>query len=445
MKYITMGVLTAAMSVLSGCAGLHTTPPPDEEIRGKHWGRSATLKPVPRPTGELTLGDVVRAIRQGSPALRVAKQNIRIAEATVKQAGALPNPEFEVEFDEFGGTGELSGRDALVTTYAFTQEIPLGGKRRQQIRFAQHELLIARLELAETTLELETEARRSFLSVHVAQERLDLARSALELVKQDYGAVQKKVDSGDVSPVERSKAKVELASAKVDVLQAERELFSSREALAALWGSRKAAFSGVKSGEFKGPVVPSVADARNMLQTSPAARILAANVVRAELELALGKAEAWPDLAVTGGVSRSRENDEHAYLFGISLPLPLFNRNQGAIKAAAAGIAKAKSERQMGLLELDRELAEIHAKLSTMKEEIDFFNKEIVPAAEESYKAVMLGFKAGEQEFLDVLDAQRTLVEMKQTDLVLRAEVQELLIELHGIVGEQAGNPRTPQ
>ncbi len=442
MNYIAPGVLAAAIVLLSGCASLPTdqTAPPWRGPRTGVRGKSMSI-PVPQLSGKLHLADVVAAVRQANPTIRAAQQNVRIAEASVKQSRALPNPELEVEYEEFGGTGDLDGKDAMASTYALTQEIPLGGKRRREIELAQGELHIARLELTETAIGLEMDACRSFLAVYVAQESLALAKAALALVKQNHEAVQKKVQSGDVSPVETSKAKVEFVSARVTALRATRELSSTRKSLASLWGAREAKYTAVHMEYGKSVTVPDLEELRQALTKSPAANLLDAAVAQARRELALSKAQAWPDLAITGGVTRFREIDEHAYLFGISIPIPLFNRNQGAIKAAEAGVGKAVEERLAAQLELDRELVATRESLLATKEELDSFNKDVVPAADEAYRAVKLGFDAGEQEFLDVLDAQRTLLEMKQTHLELKAELQELFIQVQGLVGKSADGP----
>jgi cobalt-zinc-cadmium efflux system outer membrane protein len=441
MRIIFLGIFALAVTVFTSCASLPNNTPQTPSDQSHSYLKPATV-PVQKLTGELTLDMALSASRSANPTLTTASFRIKAAEAAVRQSGVLPNPELSTEFSEFGGSDDRSGTRAMESTIGISQEIQLGGKRKRRVELAQKELAVVKIEHAEALLELDTRVRLAFLNVSTAQKDEVLAKKGLDLVRKTYDIVMKRIKSGDISPIQVNKVKVELASGRLGVVRAERQLSIARRELASLWGAREPHFSKVVDVPEHNPTVPDDDTFRTLLGEHPRALKLQAKVDKAKAAASLAKAEAWPDMEVSAGVSRFNETDDNAFSLGISFPLPFFNRNKGRIDESYAQIGEATSEKETSLLGMHRELTIVREKLSSSGIELKAFNDEIIPAAERSHEAVLKAFQTGDQEFLDVLDAQRTLLEAKQTTLSLTAEYRKLVIELDRITGKQITLPK---
>ena len=177
---------------------------------------------------ELTLADALRAASTNNPALRGAPFELQALEGRRQQATARPNPELDLEFENFAGSGEMSGTDALESTLALSQLIELGGKRDARIALATSEYDLLRAEQDVRRLDLQAEVARRFLDVVADQERLALARRAAELAIEVHAGVQKRVDAARSPVAEASRADIARIRAGLDVTDAERSLEIAR-------------------------------------------------------------------------------------------------------------------------------------------------------------------------------------------------------------------------
>jgi len=389
------------------------------------------------PKGTITLADAVQAALRGHPGLAAAWHEVRAREGAERQAGLPPNPTIFGEVDEFGGSGGLAGTDAMETSIGINQEIPLGRKISRSKKVAKVDTDLARLDRVLAYLELRTAVRKRFLRVYVLQETLGLEERNLERVVAMHDAIIERVRSGDVPPLDQAKASVALASARVAVERVKRDLAASRYALAAVWGSKIPAFTRVKAEYSEIPDLPDDEDLFNALESSPAYRHLDMQVSREHAAVGLAGAEAWPDLEVEGGVRKFRETSEHAFFLELSIPIPLFDRNQGGIQEAWETLNKTWMQKEAGLLELRSRVIEIAKRLRAIRADYDANQQTILPVAEQMYEAVAKAYRAGEQDYLELLDAQRTLLDARRPHLELLTEYYDLKSDLDELIPEE--------
>ena len=127
--------------------------------------------------------------------------------------------------------------------------------------------------------------------------------------------------------------------------------------------------------------------------------------------LALAKAERIPDVDVSAGISRFEEDGTHAGTAGLSLPLPLFDRNAGGILAAKHQATRAEYEQRAARLRVTTDLVEAHSRLETARAEALTIKAELLPGAQQAFDAAQTGYREGKFGHLEVLDTQRTLSE----------------------------------
>ncbi|RPI99224.1 MAG: hypothetical protein EHM39_06910, partial [Chloroflexi bacterium] len=254
------------------------------------------------PTGTITLADALGLALVHNPGLKTFPYSLRAAEARMLQAGLRPNPELQVELEEFGGSGERSGFDATETTVQIGQPIELGGKRAKRTRVAAVGKELVQWDYESARLDLMREVSQAFNGVLAAQERLALAEKVLELSQQAHSAVAQRVEAGRDSPVDALRAGVVLSESRIERQKAEKTLAAARRSLAATWGSNSPAFAAVTGDWYEVRVLPAVDLSPDAVATNP-------DVARWEDEqrgrraaLDLEKAKAVPDVTAAGGV-----------------------------------------------------------------------------------------------------------------------------------------------
>ena len=394
----------------------------------------------PALTGEITLEDALDAAFSSEPDLAAYTIEVERNQALEEQAGEFLNPTFAMEMEEFGGTGAHVGAQAMGSRYGISQELELGGKRKKRSQAARQKTAVARSELEEKRRALETMVKSRFAKVYTAQKTLDTQQENLELVRNSYSIIAELVKAGEVSPLLESRAAVEVAAVENTLLQAEQGFQKARLELATTWNSFSPEFTSVK-GDFKDiSEIPPMNTVLEYLAEHPRARRWDAEKLHSQAELDLAKSQIWPNVEIGGGYQKFSENNEHAYFVEMRVPIPLFSRNQGGIKAALAGTRIAEKREQYALLRLKNQAAGIFRDITAARAELIAINKTLIPAARKAFNAVSEAFRMGEEEYLSVIDAQRQLLESTRRQAELTSSFFELKAELEGLTGTPLEN-----
>lgn len=390
---------------------------------------SANAARVAEPAAPLTLQAAISMAMQSNPDLSAAQYELQAVEATVLQANVLPNPSLEV-------TVEDRRRETRESTLQLSQPIELGGKRSARMRAAERGLDAASAELNAKRAEVRASVITAFFDVLAAQERVRLAQEAGDLAQRATTVTGKRVASGKVSPVEETKAKVAESSVRLEQSQARSELMSARKRLTANWGNLSPRFE-VAEGQLD--VLPELPDTNMLSQRlagSPALTRARHEVDRRQALAQVERSRRIPDMAVTLGVKRSEELGRNQAIVGLSVPLPLFDSNRGNVLESLRRVDKARDELSATEIRLDSELAQAYEKLSISRQEADSLQKDVIPGAQSAYDAASKGFEYGKFGFLDVLDAQRTLLQAKSQYLRALSEAHRAAADIDRIVGE---------
>ena len=261
-------------------------------------------------------------------------------------------------------------------------------------------------------------------------------------------AVAKRVQGGKVSPVEETKARLALASVEVELEQAKRELIATRNALGALWGEPNPRFRKA-IGDLAKPVpLPSYEALAERVRDNPELARWRSEISRRQARVEAERAKAVPDVTLSAGVARFSQFDDHAYMVGIAIPIPVFDRNRGGILEASQRLDKASDERRAVETRLLTELAQAYQRLAAIDKEILTLRTILLPGAQSAFDVATAGYQLGKFSFLDVLDAQRTLFQTRTQNLRALADYQRGLSELERLVGgalQSPGVPAAPQ
>jgi cobalt-zinc-cadmium efflux system outer membrane protein len=378
-----------------------------------------------RPSGEVSLTEAVAAALLFNPALASYAYEVRAREARALQAGLLPNPDVSGEgenFGQFGGSGD--DVEPAQTTISVAQLVELGGKRSKREEIGRLEAALASWDYEVARRDVANGTFKAFVVALVAQERMELAQRLVEVARTSVTVVTRQIEAGGASPVERTRADVALAQAEALAAQRERALRAARVLLAANWGATTSAVTHL-SGQLETRGVPlSRAVLESGLSKNPDIARWDTEIDRAQADVALERAERIPDVTVRVGGRRFISAETNAFIAELSVPFPVFDRNQGGIQEALERLGKSRVERDAITLSAEASFNASYEELLAAFEQSRDLRARVIPRAEKALDDVRDAYAQGALRHLDILDAQRTLAE-------LRAEYLEALAAYH--------------
>lgn len=385
-------------------------------------------------TGPLTLAAALALAMRASPDIAVAAREVDALEGSVRQAGIIPNPSLEASVEDT--------RQATRTTIVqLNVPIELGGKRAARVTAAERGRDAAAIELTGKRAEVRAIVVAAFYDVLTAQERYRLALASVELAQRATNVAAKRVLAGKVSPVEETRARVAEANVRAELVQAASEVQSTRRQLAATWGSSNPRFERAMDQAEALPALPALDDLTQRLQLAPGLARARTEVDRRQALAHVERSRQMPEVTLSIGAKRDEQLGRNQAIFGVSIPLPLFDRNQGNVLESLRRTDKARDELAATEVRLNTELAQAHGRLGAARQEAELLSQEILPGAQSAYDVTTKGFELGKFSFLEVLDAQRTFFQAKSQYLRALSETQRAAADIDRLVGTPYAPP----
>ncbi|MEO6422100.1 MAG: TolC family protein [Candidatus Nitrotoga sp.] len=402
-------------------------------ILGSYEAAGGNTLRIIEPAAPITLKDALELAYGANATLSTARRELDAVAGTVLQAGLRPNPRLEAIMED------PRPANRLTAIYA-SQLLELGGKRPARIAAAERRRDVASAELNAMRAEIRAAVMVAFFDVLVAQERLLLTQGFVELSQRATTTASKRVTAGKVSPVEETKARVAEASVRVERSQAATSLKMARKRLTAIWGNATPRFERAEGQIETLPALPTMNDLSARLANSPGLARAQLEVNRRQALVEVERSLRIPDVTVSLGGRRNNEVGLNQALLGVSMPIPIFNRNQGNILEALRRTDKARDELYGTEIRLNNEIAQALERLNVARQEIEILQREILPGAQSAYDAATKGFIMGKFSFLEVLDAQRTLFQARSQYLRALAEAHRSAAEIERVLGETSND-----
>lgn len=357
----------------------------------------------------MKLPDAIRRAIDKSPRLQSTIAGLGAAQGAEKQSGYWSNPELTLDAENVAGDGQYSGSNLAEYTYSLKQKIEIGGKRSARKNAAQALREAANAQMLAEGLNIERDVHIAYAEVLAEAEAVKLAVEQEKLAKDVLSTVSDRVNAAAEPEIQRSKAEVAYSTSIIAREQEERELIISKQKLANLWGEINLDVS-LDHAHFFELVAPAPLETyREKFEMLPDIQRLANLVAEKQSLLQLERAQAVPDPDFSVGIRDFRESEEQALMFGVSIPLPVLNRNQGNVAKATAEVVQAQSDSEQAELMLQQELAQNWQHWQASYSETERLKSKLLPAAENAFKLARAGYEKGKFPYLEVLDAQRTL------------------------------------
>jgi len=377
-------------------------------------------------TAVLTLEQALaRASSEGSATLIAVSERERAA-ARARQARAWENPTLSVEVENVLGRGPYRDFDAAESTVSLSQPLPLGGGRGARVRAAQSDEQAATAALALAALELRRDVAIVYAEAIAADRLAGIARERAALGAQTRAAVERRHAAGLESDLQRARVEVETAGMQADARRRAAAALAQRRALAAHW--REATVTAALDEAWFDAAPATAFDvASDVAPTHPRLVVARARVEQARAEIEAARRAPFSGLEATVGTRRSEDapSSDRAWLLGLSMPLPLWDRNEGGVAEARAALQAAEFDLERAARDLvaEREAALAERDAATL--EVDALRLSGLPSSKSFAHLAAQGYEAGRLSLIERLDAERALLQTQELLVAARLRLRQ--------------------
>lgn len=362
---------------------------------------------VPLPVG---VEDLVQVAVARNPRLARATFAIDAAQGRYVQAGLYPNPDLAVNWDEIG---DRTGAGGILNLPRFTQQIVTGRKLSLSQAIVANEVNQATIALMAERYAVIGSVRAAYYDLYALERKVVILDELVKLASDAVKNGQTLLDNKQIARLDLVQLEVERARFVAEAEAARREVPAVRKRLAAAVGDPRYAVAAV-TGPFENvPQYDSDATLETVLATHPEIRTAKVDVERAQAAIRRAEVEPIPNVTFSTGYIRQYENKSHDFAMGLSAPVPVWNRNQGNIRAARAELGMAIQTVGRTENDLAERVATALRTYSAAVKRAEQYRIEILPRAEETYKLSLEAFKGGQFEYLRVVQAQRAVAEAR--------------------------------
>ncbi len=394
---------------------------------------SKKTKAAKEVAGErLSLDSAVAKALAQSPRLQAFRSAISSAAGERRQAGARQNPEVSFSKQNFAAGSAYKVLSPGQNVYGVSQLVEIGGKIAAREEVADKGLEIATLDHQAAALDLIRDVTVAYADAVASEEFVRLAAEQKSLAQEVLASVSTRVDAAAAPQIQKSRADVERHAASVAFDNAKRNREIAYKYLATLIGDEVGGFTLDSKALFSidKPESPAAEDA---LKAGPDLRRQASLQGQAKARLDLEKANAIPNPRIDAGLTRIPSANGQALLVGVALPIPVLNANRGNIQRARSDVLRAEQESRQAELLLSSDLTRAQQQLENAYLQATTLKNNILPSAQKAFSLAREGYGLGRFPYLEVLDAQRSLFEVKRQHVaasrdyhVARAAVERL-------------------
>lgn len=406
-------------------------------------GLSAKAQTTPAssqtPTESLTVLQAKELLRSRSPIFLRERQNLALAQAGITEARQIPNPDIEVISESYplyeDRPGSFFNNQEL--TFRAGQTIETAGKRRKRTAVARRAFDVSKLSIDDTLRLLTVELQRRYFQAALAKTQLAVSRDVLKQFDEILRVNQERYKQGEVSGLDFARLQTERMRFANDVIDNELQLRNSKAAVIELLGLDTLPDNLELTDELD--IVSPRLNFEDALATSIASRPdLAAQEARREqfrLDLDLQKAQRIPNVTPSAGYKR--DFGLNTSYFSVSVPLPLFNRNQAGVQRATAQISQQEYELSRTRFAVRRDVTEAFNALMAQDVRVAAMKQTYVPSATKARDIARESYKLGAIDLIVLLDAERTYRETLRSFNQTLFERRVALAQLEAAIGKE--------
>ena len=358
----------------------------------------------------LEINDAIRIAIENHPKLRAAGYRIDAATGIVLQSGLHPNPSLNMESEALGSNAGRGGE----TAFTIEQQILLGNQLNNAKDVARSDKLSTQIEFEALEFAIATQVSNAYFSVLSAQQRLQRNQELVALSTQLLDSVNARFDAGSATETDRLRAEVVYEQALLSHDATRFQLDAANQSLASALGTDSKIDTPLITEIDQLPVLPTHNQLiASTLEANSKVSLAKLAIERAKQSHKLAQSQASPDLFVSVGPRYSDIDNETTLDLGLSLEIPLFDRNQGEIQATLSQRLSASAQLREVQLELLAEVSNAWSNYQSSLSAANRYRDQLIPKSERTLELTKLAYESGKTDFLRLLDAQQVLIESR--------------------------------
>jgi outer membrane protein, heavy metal efflux system len=392
----------------------------------------------------LTLEESIRLALARNPLLAGAKNEIEALDGDSLAASRRLNPAVSFEQADLPirtNPGRFFGTQEI--TLRFDYEIERGGRRQLRATAAQQAVEAQKSAYQGEVRQIELEVKRAFSRIVLAKSNLETSRSILEQAERMIELNRVRLQQGDISALDLNRIEVEKLRFQDDVFQADLMLRNSKNSLLALLNAPDLSQDVDVVGAL--PVTDQALEAglppraplnellRMALQKRPEIASALQQKARADTETRLQRAIRSPNITVGGGYKRNAV--DNSFVVGVTLPLQIFNRNEGGILRADAEQRRSANMEVALQKQIQLEVQQAFNAVEINRQRVEYIRTQHMGKAEQTSKVTLTSYNLGGATLIDYLDAQRTYRDALRIYNQALFDERVSLYELAGAIG----------
>jgi cobalt-zinc-cadmium efflux system outer membrane protein len=392
----------------------------------------------PTAAAGLSLADVEAMALSANPAVGEARARVSAAYGNWVQVGLYPNPTIAYSGEEIGDEGTAGLQGGFVQ-----QRFVTGHKLQLNRNVAMQQLQAAQQVLHAQELRVLTDVRMAYFRVLISQRQTELTRQLVGVGEQAVDINERLLRAAEVSRITLLQAQLEVDNARILARNAENNLEGTwREFAAVLAQPHLVQQQLAGDPSVLPPLVTWDEAVARTVGHHPLIAQAAEQADQARWQLQRARAENIPDVQVQAGPKYKATTGETVADVQVSLQIPLWNRNQGAIREAQAQISQAEQATQRVQLGLQEQLAAVYRRYANARSQVDRYEDHILKHSQDLYDLARQGFEAGELNYLDLLTAQRSYFQTNLAYLESLSDFWTAQFEIDGLM--LSGSLRNP-
>lgn len=354
-------------------------------------------------------GELLRQSLSNAPTLLEQAAQVQAAGGDARQARAWPNPTFSANFENIGAPLN-AGTNERQETYAVTQPFEIGGKRGARIAAGETQLAAAQARERQARVAYAADLAIAYATAEAMQQRMTIAAEDLARAGDDLRAARALVQAGREAELRSVQAAASLAAAQAAAQKAQADAVEALERLSALTGA-PAAYSAITTpflavAGAPPPVAQAGVDDAPAVVRAAAERDALASQARFE-------EKKWiPDVGLTAGTRTFAWTNQNAWVLGLTVAIPIFDRNSGAIDAARQRAVAAEARLDAARLEAAANRRSALAQAAASENRLEAAAQGEA-AAFEAYRLGRIGYESGKTSLLELLSIRRALAEAR--------------------------------
>lgn len=381
---------------------------------------------------EITLEDVLIIADLKNPTLNSSRKDVDISNAQIWDASLYPNPQLIFQVDDY--QYRQSGIDSTKRSGGISIPLVIGGRIGSAKSVAETRRDITTLNYVWQRRNILTQVKEAFFNVLSAQESVYLNQESFDLSKSFSDLTETRLKAGAAPEIDFIRATVALSKAQTNLTTSRKQLEENIKTLQSLMGNANlpvSKFKGVLRTKFN---MPGLEELHQTLTNNPLIQSTKMERELHEREIKLLHAQNISDIQLQ--IVPGKESDNSSFVFGtLQFTLPVFDYNQAKIVISRYGIEQAQMHFQQATNDAITGLTNSYKNLEDAQRRVDAYENVILPKAQRALDQTKQGYSMGKFTYLDVIDAQHTLVDSRAEYVQALTDLNTADAELEKVTG----------